>query len=464
MKKAARLAPIVAPAAARDAVELAAAAGVKVPRRLQALRKPSPGKMEKASPSERRQSQRYSPYKAQPKIRRAAPEGTRLPPLQRRATDEALNSPFDSIALATPADAPISARTRGARWGAAAAAAPAVAAAAPAAAPAPAPAPPPPVARPPSGPVSMSKRAAERARRRQAEAAQRRSREEEAAESMVHELRAYDGTLPPPPRAADEALLETDLQPLELTALRDRVTRALDAVCDDADGRYARYQRLGRPAAIERTQMYAFLGHLVAATIGTAAPAPAAPRGRAGSSSSVADAAAAAAPTVDGWAAGALFDAVARVSRSADGKLRADELLGALAPAWGKTRRSRRAWIWYSFYDVERTHALAPREIFALLDKIPEGSALEDDVLGLVRRCASKLDAGEPRCEVAVAEYLADADAAEPDVLGLEAARGGRRKRRGGRENLRLRARAAILAQRLGIQLSPLKGPRASEG
>ena len=87
--------------------------------------------------------------------------------------------------------------------------------------------------------------------------------------------------------------------------------------------------------------MYAFLGHLVAATIGTAAPAPAAPRGRAGSSSSVADAAAAAAPappsvaapTVDGWAAGALFDAVARASRSADGKLRADELLGALAPA-----------------------------------------------------------------------------------------------------------------------------------
>ena len=64
---------------------------------------------------------------------------------------------------------------------------------------------------------------------------------------------------------------------------------------------------------------------------------------------------------------------------------------------------------------------------------------------------------------MAVAEYLADADAAEPDVLGLEA-RGGRRKRRGGRENLRLRARAAILAQRLGIQLSPLKGPRASEG
>ena len=58
MKKAARLAPIVAPAASRDVVELAAAAGVKVPRRLQALRKPSPGKMEKASPSERRQSQR----------------------------------------------------------------------------------------------------------------------------------------------------------------------------------------------------------------------------------------------------------------------------------------------------------------------------------------------------------------------------------------------------------------------
>ena len=132
MKKAARLAPIVAPAAARDVVELAAAAGVKVPRRLQALRKPSPGKMEKASPSERRQSQRYSPYKAQPKIRRAVPEGTRLPPLQRRATDEALNSPFDSIALATPADAPISARTRGARW--CGGGRPAAAAAAPAAA------------------------------------------------------------------------------------------------------------------------------------------------------------------------------------------------------------------------------------------------------------------------------------------------------------------------------------------
>ena len=127
--------------------------------------------------------------------------------------------------------------------------------------------------------------------------------------------------------------------------------------------------------------MYAFLATSSPPRSAPPSP-PAAPRGRAGTSSSVADAAAAgrsvAAPTVDGWAAGALFDAVAARTRPP----RADELLGALAPAWGKTRRSRRAWIGTaSTTSSGRTRSR--RASFALLDKIGEGSA-QDDVLGLV--------------------------------------------------------------------------------
>ena len=67
------------------------------------------------------------------------------------------------------------------------------------------------------------------------------------------------------------------------------------------------------------------------------------------------------------------------------GTLTHEQVVTGLFPAFSRDRAIRLRWLWLSVYDPQGRGHLTAAEVFALLDALPHGSRLEEDVLCLVR-------------------------------------------------------------------------------
>mmetsp|Transcript_59670 Transcript_59670/g.136866 ORF Transcript_59670/g.136866 Transcript_59670/m.136866 type:complete len:261 (+) Transcript_59670:981-1763(+) len=143
------------------------------------------------------------------------------------------------------------------------------------------------------------------------------------------------------------------------------------------------------------------------------------------------------------WLSLRIFDAIGLE------RLTMSDLCSALAGQYASCRRTRLSWVWRSIYDTASRRQLSAIDIFSLLEHMPSGCTLEDDMLSLVQRAASKVENGE-RALVTENEYIEarmSIEVPEPDPLAIRPSTKAKRPRGAG---MRCRARALMLAQQLG--------------
>ena len=120
-------------------------------------------------------------------------------------------------------------------------------------------------------------------------------------------------------------------------------------------------------------------------------------------------------------------------------------------------------------YDPRGRGELCTNQIFSMLDGMPEGCRLENDLLGLIKAVAAKSDAGVVPPRISQDEYvrglhglhgeyvrgrhtrrgaLAAAAIDEPDVLGLRR----RRKAAEASQLMRAQAKSLMLVRRWGLK------------
>jgi hypothetical protein len=144
----------------------------------------------------------------------------------------------------------------------------------------------------------------------------------------------------------------------------------------------------------------------------------------------------------DAWIAERLF---VSLDPRVTGELPAEVAVKGLFPAFSRERSVRLRWLWERIYDPHRKGSLSSVDIFGLLEQVPEGSRLEEDLLALVKTAAAKRTDGVP-VRIDCDEYVAGLRGhrtEEADPLGL------RKRRRHGdaARMLRARARSMLLAQ-----------------
>jgi len=133
------------------------------------------------------------------------------------------------------------------------------------------------------------------------------------------------------------------------------------------------------------------------------------------------------------------------------GDITFEELCRGLVPAYCRQLRLRLRWAWMLCYDEGGVGEVSAPRIFTLLEEMPEGCRLEEDLLGLVKLAAGKTDTDEAhlrpaRVAITLDEYIHNASLSHsnqgPDVLGLR-----RRKRTETARLMRERARGLMLAK-----------------
>ena len=132
------------------------------------------------------------------------------------------------------------------------------------------------------------------------------------------------------------------------------------------------------------------------------------------------------------------------------GEISAEVAVKGLFPAFSRDKTLRLRWLWENFYcPPHKGSALTATQLFGLLETIPEGCRLEEDLLAMINLAATKRAADEP-VRITFEEYchgLRGHRTEEADALGLR-----RRKRRGAdlTRMMRARARSVMLAQMWG--------------
>jgi len=138
------------------------------------------------------------------------------------------------------------------------------------------------------------------------------------------------------------------------------------------------------------------------------------------------------------------------------GQISTEQAVRGVFPAFSRVSSVRRRWMWEMMYDPRGKGWLGSTDIFHLLDALPEGCRLEEDVLAIIKAAAACADAGKA-ARVHKDDYIAGLEecgltsaasagvpSEDPDVLGL------RRRRRSSdaARLMRARARSLLLARR----------------
>lgn len=161
------------------------------------------------------------------------------------------------------------------------------------------------------------------------------------------------------------------------------------------------------------------------------------------------------------WVAERVFSSL---DRTGAGELTPELVVRGLFPAFSRDRRLRLRWLWERVWDPSRKGFLSAVDIFFILEQMPEGSRLEEDLLAMIKAAAAKRESGQA-VRIECDEYVAGLSGNridEADPLGLR-----RRRRQGDAARmLRARARSMLLAQQwaAGVKATTENDPMQQPG